>query len=126
MNRSNFHLFDLPNEMLFNILKKLDNVDILYSLFDINNERLDSITREEMFSNTLNLTSTVHGTTISDLILGRYCNCILPQIQCNVKCLIVEVASVERILLATPYPNLTELKICNFQCDSSLRYFTGN
>ncbi|CAM4967806.1 unnamed protein product [Rotaria socialis] len=29
----------------------------------------------------------------------------------------------ERILLATDYPNLTELKIFNFQRDSSLRYF---
>ncbi|CAF3189410.1 unnamed protein product [Rotaria sp. Silwood2] len=32
----------------------------------------------------------------------------------------------ERILLATPYPNLTELKLFNFQRDSSLHYFTDN
>jgi hypothetical protein len=122
MNQSHVHLLDLPNEMLFNILKKLDNVDILYSLFGINNKRLDSIIREEIFCNSLNFTSSVHETTI----LGRFCNSILPQIHYNVKCLTVEPASMERILLATPYPNLTELKIFNFQRDSSLHYFTGN
>ncbi len=126
MNQSHVHLLDLPNEMLFNILKKLDNVDVLYSLFGINNKRLDSIIREEIFCNSLNFTSSVHETTIIDSILGRFCNSILPRIQYNVKCLIVEPASMERILLATPYPNLTELKIFNFQQDTSLHYFTGN
>ncbi|CAF5047476.1 unnamed protein product, partial [Rotaria sp. Silwood1] len=126
MNRPNVHLLDLPNEMLFNILKKLDNIDVLHSLFGINNERLDSISREEIFSYTLNFTSSVHDTTIIDSMLGRFCNHILPRIHYNVKCLIVEPASMERILLATPYPNLTELKIFNFQRDSSLHYFTDD
>jgi hypothetical protein len=126
MKQSHVHLLDLPNEMLFNILKKLDNVDILYSLFGINNKRLDSIIQDEIFCNSLNFTSSVHETTIIDSILGRFCNSILPRIQYNVKCLIVEPASMERILLATPYPNLTELKIFNFQQDTSLHYFTGN
>ncbi|CAF5085951.1 unnamed protein product [Rotaria sp. Silwood1] len=126
MNQSSVHLLDLPNEMLFNILKKLDNIDVLHSLFGINNERLDSISREEIFSYTLNFTSSVHDTTIIDSMLGRFCNHILPRIHYNVKCLIVEPASMERILLATPYPNLTELKIFNFQRDSSLHYFTDD
>jgi hypothetical protein len=122
MNRSNVHFLDLPNEMLFYILKKLENVDVLYSLFGINHDRLDSITREEIFSTTLNFASKVDDT----IILGRFCNYILPRIHSNVKCLIVEPASMERILLASPYPNLTELKIYNFQRDNSLNYFTGN
>jgi hypothetical protein len=121
MNRFNVHLLDLPNEMLFYILNKLDNVDVLYSLFGINNERLDSITRKKTFSNILNLTSTINNTAILD----RFCNYILPRIYSNVKCLIVEPVSMERILLATHYPNLTELKLFNFQRDSSLHYFTG-
>src|SRR5271155_1781793 len=106
MNQSNIDLLDLPNEMLFYILNKLDNVDVLYSLFGINNERLDSIIRKKTFSNILNLTSTIDNTTILD----RFCSYILPQIYSNVKCLIVEPVFMERILLATHYPNLTELK----------------
>ncbi|CAF4223013.1 unnamed protein product, partial [Rotaria sordida] len=61
-----------------------------------------------------------------DSMLGRFCNYILPRIHYNVKRLIVEPASMERILLATSYPNLTELKIFNFQRDSSLHYFTDD
>jgi hypothetical protein len=43
MNQHNVHLLDLPNEILFLILRKLENVDVFYSLMDINNQRLDSI-----------------------------------------------------------------------------------
>jgi hypothetical protein len=121
MNQSIVGLLDLPNEMLFNILNKLDNVDVLYSLFGINNERLDSMTCEKIFSNILNFTSIIDNTTILD----RFCNYILPRIYYNVRCFIVEPVSMERILLSTHYPNLKELKLFNFQRDSLLCYFTG-
>jgi hypothetical protein len=126
MERSSVNLLDLPSEMLFNILEKLDNVDILYSLLGINNERLHNIVREKTFSNTLNFTSIDYDTTRIESILNRFCIYILPQIHDNIKCLIVEPAvSMERILLTTHYPNLTELKIVNFQLNSPLNYFTG-
>jgi hypothetical protein len=73
MNRSSFHLLDLPNEMLLYILKKLDNLAVLYSL-------LDSVIREHTFSNTLNFASIIHNTTIIGSILGRFCNYILSRI----------------------------------------------
>jgi hypothetical protein len=125
MNRLNVSLLDLPNEILFYILKKLNNTDVLYSLFDINNERLDAMVREETFSTTLNFASTDHNTTNIDSILDRFCDGILPQIHYNVKCLIVTSASIERILLAAHYPCLTALKLLDFQCNRALRYFTG-
>ncbi|CAF3671279.1 unnamed protein product [Rotaria sp. Silwood1] len=126
MNLSSVHLLDLPNEMLFNILKKLENVDVLYSFFGINNERLEKIIEDEFFSNSLNIASITENSTIIDSILDRFCDYILPRIYFNVKCFIVEPEFMERILLATPYPNLTELKLFNFQRDSSLHYFTDN
>jgi hypothetical protein len=125
MSLSSVHLLDLPNEMLFNILKKLDNADVLYSLLGIKNERLEKIIQDEFFSNTLNIALITRNTTIINSILDRFCDYILPRIYFNVKCLIVEPESMERILLATPYPNLTELKIFNFQHDSSIHYFTS-
>ncbi len=121
MDRSRVDFLHLPNEILVTILKKLDNVDILYSLFGINNERLDSIIQDEIFSNTLNFASTVRNSTMLD----RFCNYILPRIHYNVKCLIVEPVSMERILLTTHYPNLTDLKLFHFQRDNSLDYSTG-
>jgi hypothetical protein len=42
---------------LFTILKKMDNVDVLYSLFDIN-KRLTSLTQDYAFTNTLKFIST--------------------------------------------------------------------
>ncbi|CAF2725720.1 unnamed protein product [Rotaria sp. Silwood2] len=108
MNRPSIHRLDLPNEILFNILEKLDNIDVLYLLSGINNERSVSITRDETFSNILNAASTIHSTTIIDSILGRFYNYILPRIHKHVKCLIVEPASMEHVLLTTHYPNLTE------------------
>ncbi|CAF0953342.1 unnamed protein product [Adineta steineri] len=122
MDRSNIHLLDLPNEILIYILKKLDNIDVLYSLFGIMNKRLNALTQEEVFSNTLNFASNIHETRIID----RFCNYILPRIHFNVKCLIVESTSMERILLATSYPNLTELNISNFQRDTLLHYLTDD
>ena len=110
MNQCNVGLLDLPNEMLFNILKKLENVDVLYSFFGINNERLEKIIEDEFFSNSLNIASITENSTIIDSILDRFCDYILPRIYFNVKCFIVEPEFMKRILLATPYPNLTELK----------------
>jgi hypothetical protein len=125
MNRPSVNVLDLPNEVLFYILRKLDNRDVLYSLFGIKNKRFDNIARDKTFSNTLDLALTNHETTIVDSILDKFCNRILPQIYYNIKCLVVRSASMERILIATQYPCLTELKLVDFQQDSSLHYFTG-
>jgi hypothetical protein len=83
MNQSEIHLLDLPNEILLIILKKLDNIDTLYSLFGINNERLDILLEDDVFTNTLNFVST--SSTADHLILDRFCISILPRIflQCK-------------------------------------------
>jgi len=128
MNQCNISLLDdLPTEILLIILKKLDNMDVLYSLFDINNQRLDNIIQENISINTLNfvLTTLTDILSISDPILDRFCMSILPKIHYNVKSLILNSLSMERILLAADYPNLSELKIFNFNLKIALRYFTG-
>jgi hypothetical protein len=82
------HLLDLPNEILFFILKKLENVDVLYSLLGINNQRIDIITQEPIFSKTLNFVSASQTSdeisSISGSILDRFCIDILPKIEENV------------------------------------------
>ncbi|CAF4017853.1 unnamed protein product, partial [Adineta steineri] len=55
---------------------------------------------------------------------NQICTEILPRICHNVKYFIVELNSMERILLAANYPNLTQLKIVNFKQDIALHYFT--
>jgi hypothetical protein len=128
MNQCNINLLDLPTEILLIILKKLDNTDVLYSLFDVNNLRLDNIIQENTFTNTLNFvltTLTDDILSISDPILDRFCISILPRINYNVKSLILNSLSMERILLAADYPNLSELKIFNFNGEIASSYFTG-
>ena len=120
MNRSNVHLLDLPTEILFIILKKLNNIDVLYSLLDINNGRLDILAQDKIFTNILNF---VDIDNIS--LIDRFCIDILPRIHHNVKYIILELVFMERILLATVYPNLTELKLFNFEQQIALKYFTG-
>ncbi|CAF1266632.1 unnamed protein product [Rotaria sp. Silwood1] len=118
MNQNGVHLVDLPSEILFVILKKLDNIDVLYSLLGINNQRLDIMAQGQIFSNTLNFVSISQSideiSSISDLILDRFCNNILPRIHINVECLILDSISMECILRDGNYPNLTELKLYNF------------
>ena len=127
MNRSNVHLLYLSDEILLIILKKLDNIDVLYSLSGINNERLDILAQQKIFTNILNfvpaLTDDVYSIPAS--ILDRFCFDILPRVHHNVKCLILESLHMERILLSSDYPYLTELKFFNFNQDISSTYFTG-
>ncbi|CAF2018155.1 unnamed protein product [Rotaria magnacalcarata] len=119
MNRSSIHLLDLPDEILLIILKKLNNIDVLYSLLDINNGRLNILAQENTFINT------VKFITIDDMcLIDRFCSDILPRIHQNVKCFIIDPVFMERILLATTYPNLNKLEIFHFQQQIVLNYFT--
>jgi hypothetical protein len=128
MNQSNVRFVDLPNEILFIILKKLDNMDVLYSFLGVDNQRLDMIVQGKTFTETLNfvLTASLDDIlSIADSILNRFCINILPRIGHNIKSLILESESIERVLLAADYPNLAELKLFNFKDKIASCYFTG-
>jgi len=122
MNQSNVHLLDLPNEVLLIILKKLDNIDVLYSFFGINNERLDTLVKDGIFNNILNLVKT---SSIPDNKLDQFCTYILPRNHNYIKKLILDSTSIESILLAGDYPNLTSLELFNFGYEIVFHYFTG-
>ncbi|CAF1676145.1 unnamed protein product, partial [Rotaria sordida] len=127
MNLSKVGLLDLPNEILVMIFKKLDNIDVLYSLLDVDNQRLDIIAQENTFTNTLKfliITLTDDILSLTDSIVDRFCTNILPRIHQNVKSLILDSLSMERILLVGDYPNLTEIKLFNFNDKIVSRYFT--
>jgi hypothetical protein len=127
MNQSNLHLLDLPTEILFMIMKKLDNMDVLYSLLDVKNQQLDIIAQDNTFTNTLNFiftTSTDEIFSPNDTIIDRFCINILPRIHHNVKCLVIDSLFVERIFRVADYPNLTQLKLFNFNINSA-HYFRG-
>ena len=130
MSQSDVHLFRLPNEILMIILKKLDNMDVLYSLMGTCNERFDILLQSNVFTNTLNLTekSSTDDDDISSLdrpIIDRFSIDILPKIHQNMKEMILSSISMRDILLAGNYPNLTHLKLFNFEQKIALDYFKG-
>ncbi|CAF3679199.1 unnamed protein product, partial [Adineta steineri] len=94
MNQSDIHLLDLPDELLLAILKKLSNIDVLYSLLDVDNNRLDIIAQDKIFTNTINLTS------IDEVILNRFCKYILSRIHHNIQYLILESSLINRVFHA--------------------------
>ncbi|CAF1527918.1 unnamed protein product [Rotaria sordida] len=128
MHQSNVNLLDRPNEILLTIFKILNNIDILYSLFDIDNQRLDMILQEKTFTTSLNFVfTTSYGwvSSIADSITDRFCISILPKINYDIKSLTLESESMERILRVADYPNLTELKLYNVDNHIISQYFTS-
>ena len=108
MEHSSVELNDLPDEILMIILKKLSNVEVLYSLIGVN-KRLNTIVHDSIFTNCLTLMRCFSDDSIyplPDPILDRFCLQILPEIHHKIKWLNLESSSMKRILLATNYPNL--------------------
>ncbi|CAF1507625.1 unnamed protein product [Adineta steineri] len=102
-------------------------MDVLYSLLDVHIQQLNPIIQDKTFTNTLNFiltTSTDDIVSITTPILDRFCINILPTIDHNIKSLILESKSMERILLAADYPSLTKLKLFNFKDNIVSYYFT--
>jgi hypothetical protein len=122
MNCIDIRLSDLPAEILLKIFKKLNNMDVLYSLIGV--EGLDLVAQDEIFTNTLNFVFTDNDSN-KELMVNRFCNDILPRIQYNVKYLILETTTMDRILRAGIYPNLTQLKIFKFRADIFSHFCTG-
>ncbi|CAF3049737.1 unnamed protein product, partial [Rotaria sp. Silwood2] len=127
MSQSNVDFSDLPNEILLNILKKLDNIGVLYSLFGVIDERFDSLLQDDIFTNTLNLltNSADNNSSLVDPMLDRFCIDILPRIHCNVKHLILESTSMGRIFLTGTFPHVTRLHVFNFGQHIALNYFAN-
>jgi hypothetical protein len=129
MNReySFIQLDDLPDEILVIILKELFNVEVLYSLIDVNH-RLNRIAHDSIFTSHLSLMkyfSDVSIYPLSDSMLDQFCFQILPSIHHKIKWLNLESSSMERILLTTNYPNLYGLGLYNISIGKTLFLFIG-
>ncbi|CAF1541597.1 unnamed protein product [Rotaria sordida] len=128
MENAFIQLFDLPDEILIIIFKKLNNVELLYSLMDVN-KRLNQILHDPIFTDRLSLvkvTSNGLAYPLVDAVLDRFCLQIVPKIHNKIKWLSLESLSMERILLATDYPNLCGLGLYNMNEKTAMRFFRGN
>jgi hypothetical protein len=125
MECSRVELFDLPDEILLMIFKKLENVEILYSLMDINMQ-LNQIVSTPIFTSQITLMKQTSPLELPDIVVDRFCLQILPKIHDKIKWLKLETFSMERILLAAnKYSNLRQLDIFMMNPKTDMHLFTG-
>ncbi|CAF1250212.1 unnamed protein product [Rotaria sordida] len=124
MEHSPMQLNDLPDEILTFIFKKLHNYDVLYSLIGVN-KRLDSLVNDSIFTRDLVLTTFNGLNQLPNIILNRFCLEILPKIHHKIEWLTIESSSMERVLLATDYPNLHGLGLYDLNSETAKDLFTG-
>ncbi len=124
-------LIDLPDEILFIILKKLNTVDAFYSLVDVN-RRFNRLALDSQYVRDLDLTTMKNIDSMDDKtspidiqFLSRICEKILPRIHHHVQKLIVEQDLMKQVLLAGNYPQLYSLSLVNVQEEILYQYLTG-
>ena len=127
MTHSTLHLLDLPDEILLIIMSKISNLDVLYSLIDVN-KKLDSLARDFVHTRSIDFIGTTTNDEIhllSDKILDRFCQHILPQIHKNIECLTLESSLISRIFHSTDYPKLFKLILSEVDGEFVSHYFNG-
>ncbi|CAF4842747.1 unnamed protein product, partial [Rotaria sp. Silwood2] len=127
MEYSCIGLNELPNEILMIILKKLNNIDVHYSLQGFN-QRLNQIIQDRIFTSRLTFVKWFSHNFIDliscDTILNRFCSQILPEIGHKIQWLDLESSSMKYILCAAHYPNLFGLGLYNISEESARYLFT--
>ncbi|CAF3690225.1 unnamed protein product [Rotaria sp. Silwood1] len=118
---------DLPDEILMIIFKKLNNLDVFYSLQGVN-QRINKIIQDRVFTNRLIFVKWLSDSFIDliccDMILDRFCLQILPEIHHNIKWLDLESSSMKHVLRTAHYPNLRSLGLYNIHEESLQCLFT--
>ncbi|UJR29712.1 hypothetical protein I4U23_017261 [Adineta vaga] len=119
---SDVQLIDLPDEILLLIFKNLANIEVLYSLLDVN-KRLHNLASDRFFTEYLTLlVYSPNGirSTIINSMLERFYRQILPNIHSKIKWLDLESSSMKDILSATEYPNLHGLTLFHVERETDL------
>jgi hypothetical protein len=128
-NNNHPNIFDLPNEILFMIINKLNIGDVFYSLVDVD-ERFVHLVLDPLYIENVDITvmamNSFYDRTFSvhEQVLSRICENILPKIADQVKKLAIEQHSIERTLNFN-YSQLYSLSLVNFKAEILLQYLTG-
>ena len=127
MNDSIVSIVDLPNEILLIIFKKLNNIDLLYSLVGIH-QRLDNVICSIDFTRAIDLvmmSSNKMDDSRIDALLDRFCLDILPRIHEHVEYLTIEACFFQRIFHIGNYINLRKLTLVNLELTMASHIFRG-
>ncbi|CAF0927368.1 unnamed protein product [Adineta steineri] len=122
------NLPDLPDEILFFILKKMNVVDTLYRQTGVHS-RLDQLLFDHIYVRELDFTIKSWDDSIypiNDLVTDRICKNILPHINNKITKFILEPNAIERVLRIVNYPKLSSLSLMNFSKKKLIQYLTEN
>ena len=128
MTRSIVDLLDLPEEILLLIISKISNVNVLHWFVDAS-VKLDRLARDFVHTRSIDLTETTSNDEIRPLsneMLDRFCERILPQIHQNIESITMESSSIHRIFQSIDYPKLFKLILPQIDLESVSEYFNGN
>ena len=121
-------LNDFPDEILLLIFRWLNSIDVLYSFHNLSS-RFNRIVRDRIFCRHLNLVekrcNIYHSRIRSNEILNRLCLEILPSIADQIEQLDLESSSMQAILNAAQYENLSQLSLYNLKREQIEWLFNG-
>ncbi|CAF3298751.1 unnamed protein product [Rotaria sp. Silwood2] len=127
MEYSSIEFNNLSDEIFMIIFKKLNNLDVLYSLQGAN-QRINKIIKDPIFTNRLTFVKWLSDSFIDliccDVIVDRLCLQILPEIHHKIKWLDLESSSMTHVLYAAHYPNLHSLGLYYIHEESLRCLFT--
>jgi len=126
LSKNDMNILDLPDEMLFAIFKKMNMVDVFYSLVDVN-QRFHRLVLDSLYISHLNLTNQTllnEKSPTANQILDRICEKILRRIHHKINKLTVQPLSM-KCILPINYPQLHSLFLVNFKQKILLQHLTG-
>jgi hypothetical protein len=129
-SNTSLNILNLPNEILLIIFNKLNKVDVLYSLVDVT-QRFNQLILNPFYIRNINMTSMTMKSyfdrtySIDNQVLDRICNNILPRIDHQIKELIVEQYSIDRILHTLNCPQLYSLTLMDLSDQVLFNYLTS-
>lgn len=121
------NIIDFSDDILLIILKKLKNVDVLYSLIGTE-PTLDRLAQDFLFTRSVNLasiSSNKDNCSISYSILNRFYTEIIPRIQHNIQCLTLDSLSMDNALRIGKYLSLERLVLVNLKYDEAFQLFSS-
>ncbi|CAF0937632.1 unnamed protein product [Rotaria sordida] len=118
------NILDLPDEILLCILNKLNNINILYSLVDVN-QRFDRLALDSIYIRDLDFTANDKSQEYRQF-LDRFCTSILPRIHHQINKLTLGHLSIERLLHIVDYSQLYSLSLIVCVPETILNYLIGD
>jgi hypothetical protein len=128
-NKNNLNILVLPDEILLMIFNKLNGIDALSSLVDVN-QRFNRLVLNSVRIRTLDMTKMVIKSyydrrfSLDNNFLEKISKKILPRIHHQLNELIVEQNSIKHVFPHT-YPQLDSLSFVNFEKEILFQYLTG-